>query len=170
MHRVRAAVGSVIFLFVAPGVVAVLVPWWLTGWELTRPFASWWPLRVVGVALVVIGAAALLHAFAKFVLEGFGTPAPVAPTENLVVGGLYQYVRNPMYVAVLAVISGQALFFWQIVLLPYAAAVFAAVASFVRWYEEPALTAKFGDAYRAYRRQVPAWWPRIFNRGSGDEL
>jgi protein-S-isoprenylcysteine O-methyltransferase Ste14 len=96
----------------------------------------------------------------RFVIEGAGTPAPVAPTEQLVVGGIYRYVRNPMYLAVVSAIVGQALMLGQLVLLPYAAAVAVATGSFARWYEEPALRRRFGAAYEAYRQAVPAWWPR----------
>src|SRR6266540_351001 len=90
-----------------------------------------------------------------------GTPAPVAPTETLVVGGLYRYVRNPMYVAVVAAVLGQALLLGRAVLLAYAAAVWLCVAAFVRWYEEPVLAARYGARYEAYRRAVPAWRPRL---------
>jgi len=110
---------------------------------------------------VLVGAAALLHAFGRFVLEGLGTPAPVAPPERLVVGGLYRNVRNPMYVAVLLAIVGQALVLVQPVLLVYAAVVGLAMASFVYGYEQPTLSARFGAEYEAYRRAVPAWWPRL---------
>ena len=110
MKRVRAAAGSVAFLFVAPGVVAGLVPWLITRWEVDEELA-WLPLQVLGGLLIAAGVAVLLHAFARFVVEGLGTPAPVAPTEKLVVGGLYRHVRNPMYVAVASTIIGQALVF-----------------------------------------------------------
>lgn len=161
MRRSRAALGSLIFFVVAPGVVAGLIPWWLTGWEAADPLPFWLPFRAVGALLVVAGAAVLIHAFVRFVTEGLGTPAPVAPTAHLVVGGLYRYVRNPMYVAVLAVIVGQALLLGRLVLLPYALSVFLAVAAFVRWYEEPTLAKQFGDEYERYRAAVPAWWPRL---------
>jgi protein-S-isoprenylcysteine O-methyltransferase Ste14 len=142
----------------APGVVAGLVPRWLTGWEAH----DWWvPLRLAGAVLVVAGVAVLLQAFGRFVVEGIGTPAPVAPTEHLVVGGLYRYVRNPMYVAVAATIVGQALLLGRPVLLLYAVAFCAAVAAFVRWYEEPTLRRRFGAEYDAYRKAVPAWLPRL---------
>ena len=134
------------------------MPYLLTGWETG---GDWWlPLRVLGAALVVVSGAALVQAFARFVVEGVGTPAPVAPTRELVVGGLYRYVRNPMYLAVLAAIVGQSLALGQLVLLPYAAVVAAAFAAFVHWYEEPTLARQFGDRYQAYRRAVPGWWPR----------
>ena len=161
MRRTTAAAGSVLFFAIAPGVVAGLVPWWLTGWRVRGPLAHWAPVRVAGVIMLTAGAVVLAQAFVRFVAEGRGTPAPVAPTERLVTGGLYRHVRNPMYVAVVAAITGQALALGQPVLLGYAAAVWITVASFVRWYEEPALARQFGAQYEAYRRSVRAWWPRI---------
>ena len=152
--------GSLVFLVLAPGIVAGLVPWWLTDWRVREPLPDWAPLRVAGLILLAAGVAVLLQAFARFVVEGLGTPAPVAPTERLVVGGLYRYVRNPMYLAVAATIVGQALALGQPILLLYAAAFAVAVAAFVHWYEEPTLRRQFGQQYEAYRRAVPAWWPR----------
>ena len=152
--------GSLVFLLLAPGVVAGVVPWWLTGWRSRGPLPYWAPLRVAGAILLAAGIVVLLQAFARFVLEGRGTPAPVAPTERLVVGGVYRYVRNPMYLAVAATIVGQALALGQPILLPYAAAFAVAVAGFVHRYEEPTLRRQFGEEYETYRRAVPAWWPR----------
>jgi protein-S-isoprenylcysteine O-methyltransferase Ste14 len=129
-----------------------------------EPLPFWTPLRVVGAALLAAGTGVLLHVFARFVREGLGTPAPVAPTERLVVGGFYRYVRNPMYLAVAATLVGQALALGQLLLLPYAAAFVALTAAFVRWYEEPALRRRFGDEYETYRRGVPGWWPRFSGR------
>jgi protein-S-isoprenylcysteine O-methyltransferase Ste14 len=153
-------VGSLVFLVLAPGIVAGLVPWALTRWRVREPLPYWLPLRVVGLIMLGVGAVVLLEAFARFVVEGVGTPAPVAPTERLVVGGLYRYVRNPMYLAVAATIVGQALALGRPVLLLYAAAFAVAVAAFVHWYEEPTLWRRFGEEYERYRRAVPAWWPR----------
>jgi protein-S-isoprenylcysteine O-methyltransferase Ste14 len=102
----------------------------------------------------------VLEAFARFVIEGVGTPAPAAPTEKLVVGGLYRYVRNPMYLAVAAVIAGQALVLGRWVLVGYGSVFGLAVWSFVHWYEEPTLRRQFGSAYDDYRATVPGWWPR----------
>jgi protein-S-isoprenylcysteine O-methyltransferase Ste14 len=159
-RRTAAAIGTAVFLVVAPGVVAGLGPWLVTGYELEEPLPFWLPFRIAGGILVAGGLLALIASFVRFVVEGIGTPAPVAPTESLVVGGLYRYVRNPMYVAVGAIIVGQALLFAQLGLLLYAGAFFAAVGSFVLLYEEPMLEDQFGSQYDAYRRAVPAWWPR----------
>ena len=140
------------------GATAGLVPWWLTGWEVNE---YWAPARVAGALLLGAGAIVLVSAFGRFVVEGLGTPAPVAPTEQLVVGGLYRYVRNPMYVAVAATIVGQALLLGQPLLLAYAAVFLAVTAAFVRLYEEPALRRRYGAEYEAYREAVPGWWPRV---------
>jgi protein-S-isoprenylcysteine O-methyltransferase Ste14 len=156
--RIRAAVGSLLFLVVAPGLVAVLVPWLITGWESADPPGV---VAAGGVLLIAAGAGVLLHAFGRFVLEGIGTPAPVAPTERLVLGGAYRYVRNPMYLAVGAVILGQALLLGRPVLLVWLAAFAAAVALFVRFYEEPTLAARYGGDYERYCDRVPRWFPRI---------
>jgi protein-S-isoprenylcysteine O-methyltransferase Ste14 len=109
--------------------------------------------------LLVVGVAVVVHSFARFALEGLGTPVPVAPARRLVVGGLYRYVRNPIYIADTAVIVGQALLLGQPWLLLYAAAFLAVTAAFVRFYEEPTLSRQFGAEYDAYRQSVPGWWP-----------
>ena len=116
---------------------------------------------MLGAILAAMGAAVIVSAFVRFVIEGLGTPAPVAPPRHLVVGGLYRFVRNPMYVAVITMIVGQALLFGQPGLLVYAAAVGAAMFGFVRLYEEPDLAERFGAEYETYRKAVPGWWPRL---------
>jgi protein-S-isoprenylcysteine O-methyltransferase Ste14 len=159
MRKITATVGSAVFLVLAPGVVAGLVPWWLTGWRMGAAFPA--PVEITGAVLAAAGAAVLLTEFAQFAMQGRGTPAPSAPTEQLVVRGLYRYVRNPMYLAVLAVITGQALLLSRPVLLGYAAAVAAAFIAFVYGYEQPTLTRRYGAQYQAYQRTVPGWRPRL---------
>jgi protein-S-isoprenylcysteine O-methyltransferase Ste14 len=156
-RRARAAAGSALFLAVAPGVMAGLVPYLLTGWDAADPSL---PARIAGAALTLAGAAVLIDAFARFAMQGLGTPAPVAPTEHLVVTGLYRRVRNPMYLAVTAAILGQWLLLGRPVLLAYALVFLAVTYAFVRGYEEPALRARHGEEYERYRATVPGWWPR----------
>jgi protein-S-isoprenylcysteine O-methyltransferase Ste14 len=159
VRRAAAAAGSAAFFVVAPGVVVGLIPWWLTGgWDAED---TWAPLIVLGAVLLAAGLVVLVRAFVRFVVEGVGTPAPVAPTEHLVVGGLYRHVRNPMYLALGAIVAGQALILGRPALLLYAAAVLAVTATFVRVYEEPALRRQFGAEYEGYCRAVPGWWPRL---------
>ncbi|MET9273681.1 isoprenylcysteine carboxylmethyltransferase family protein [Kribbella sp. NPDC003557] len=149
---VKAILGSTVFFFAAPCVVAGVLPWWVSGWAAPR----FWP----GFVIVAAGAFVVLRAFVRFVREGRGTPAPVAPTEELVVGGDYRFVRNPMYVGVVAAILGQALVFVDGWVLAYGVLAWAVMASFVRWYEEPVLRARYGRRYEEYCRTVPAWIPR----------
>ena len=160
MRTSSAALGSSLFFAAAPGIVAGVVPWALTGWQAADP--PWpLPIRLAGVVALAACATVLVQAFVRFVREGRGTPAPLGPTERLVVGGMYRHVRNPMYVAVVGAIAAQALLLGRLVLLAYAALVWAATAAFVRGYEEPTLTEAYGDEYRAYRAGVRAWIPRL---------
>jgi len=161
VNRIKAAVGSLVFFAVAPCVVGGLVPYWLTGWQVQTPLPFWAPARILGAVLVAMGLIVIVSAFARFVTEGIGTPAPVAPPQRLVIGGLYRYVRNPMYVALLSAVIGQALLLGKPALLVYAAVVFATVYSFVRLYEEPVLAGQFGADYDTYRQAVPGWLPRL---------
>jgi protein-S-isoprenylcysteine O-methyltransferase Ste14 len=161
MRRVFAVLGTAIFLVLAPGTVAGLVPWWITRWRIESSAIARLPVRVAGAVLVAAGMVVLLDSFARFALKGLGTPAPVFPTQHLVVSGLYRYVRNPMYVAVLAVIVGQAFIFGSIRLLEYAALPWLAAHVFVVAYEEPTLRASFGAEYKNYSAAVPRWIPRL---------
>jgi len=161
MSKTIAIVGSALFFVVAPLVVAGLIPWWITRWEFLPALLGVELTRVAGLTLIVIGVPGLVDSFARFALEGLGTPAPIAPTRKLVVTGLYRYVRNPMYVAVVAVILGQALLFGDWRLLWYGALCWIAFHIFVVIYEEPTLRRTFGMDYDAFRVNVPRWIPRL---------
>jgi len=157
--RARAALGSALFFVAAPGVVAGVVPWLLTGWQTGADLGA--AVRLVGVAVTGAGVALLVPSFVRFAREGIGTPAPIAPTEQLVVGGLYRHVRNPIYLGVLAAIGGQAMILGQPILVGYGLLVGAAVVTFVKVYEEPTLRRRYGAAYDRYSEQVPGWLPRL---------
>jgi protein-S-isoprenylcysteine O-methyltransferase Ste14 len=103
----------------------------------------------------------LLWSFWNFLVQGRGTPAPIDPPRELVATGFYRYVRNPMYVAVLAILLGQFLWsgYWSLLL--YALLVFIAFHVFVTYYEEPTLQRKFGSVYEDYLRRVPRWIPKF---------
>lgn len=158
--RLIPALGSLVFLFVAPGTVAGLVPWYVSRWRFQEALLGWPGLRVLGTLLAMAGAAAVIDCFARFALEGRGTPAPVLPTEHLVVSGLYRHVRNPMYCGVVSLILGQALLFGSAELLLYAALVWIGFHAFVVFYEEPTLRARHGAEYQTYCGEVRRWWPR----------
>ena len=146
-----------LFFFAAPGVMAGLVPWLITRYDDPGTPAA----VVLGSLVAAVGLTALVACFVRFVREGRGTPAPVAPTRELVVGGLYRWLRNPMYLAVAAIILGQAVIFASAGLLVWLAIFGVAVVTFVTAYEEPTLRETYGDSYDAYRAAVPGWWPRL---------
>ena len=160
MRTGQAIAGSALFFIAAPGVVAGVIPWLLTD-RYRLPLSTLPGFVPTGWVLVLAATALLLHSFARFALEGLGTPAPVAPTEKLVVGGIYRHVRNPMYVAVLSIVLGQALLFSSSAVITYGVVAAAAMVSFVKLYEEPTLARRYGAEYEAYRRAVPGWLPRL---------
>jgi len=158
MSRSRAIAGTIVFFFLAPGTVAGLIPWWITGWRDAGTLGQ--PALWLGIVLIAAGLAVLIDCFARFALKGIGTPAPVAPTEKLVISGTYRFVRNPMYLAVLAIIAGQALIFGSWWLIAYGATAWLVTHVFVIAYEEPALRRQFPADYAAYAGAVGRWLPR----------
>ena len=159
-ERKRAAIGTAAFA-VAPATAAGVVPWLLTRWEVASPVPGGVPAQITGALLIGAGAAVIANSFVHFAVEGIGTPAPFAPPKQLVVGGLYRYVRNPMYVSIAAAVAGQGLLLGQPKLFAALGVGAVPVVAFVRLYEEPALTRKFGAAYEEYRQNVPRWLPRL---------
>lgn len=145
-------------LFVGPGPVIGLIPYWISGWHLRTPI-EWW--RYLGLAMIVAGAIPLFDSIVRFVREGRGTPEPLHPTETLVVSGLYRYVRNPMYLGVLTMILGQAIFFAERHIALYGVCAAAIMHLFVLFYEEPTLKRRYGSEYDAYRERVSRWIPRL---------
>ena len=152
------ALKSLLFFILAPGMVAGLIPLALlrSGPQIQTGFLSY-----LAFPLWLIGAATLIWCFWDFLVKGRGTPAPIDPPKELVVSGLYNYVRNPMYVGVLLVIIGHFLRFGFWSLLIYAAVVFITFNTFVAFYEEPNLKTRFGATYEDYLKRVPRWIPRI---------
>ena len=159
--RGRAVLGSFVFFLVAPAVIAGVIPFALVGWTMEPPLLGLPGARLAGVVAVGLGLAGLLDCFARFALEGLGTPSPVEQTEVLVVSGLYRFVRNPMYVCVLAMVAGQALLFGKAWLLPYVGVLLIAFHLFVTLHEEPNLRRRFGTSYEAYCLGVRRWLPRL---------
>ncbi len=161
MRRAAAVIGTAIFFVFVPCVLAGVVPWWISRWEFHLSFLGVELTRFVGAALILAGVAGLVDSFVRFALQGLGTPAPIAPPQHLVVTGLYRYVRNPMYVAVVAVILGQAILFGDWRLMTYGGLMWLAFHAFVLTYEEPVLAQKFGAQYEDFRANVPRWIPRL---------
>jgi protein-S-isoprenylcysteine O-methyltransferase Ste14 len=161
MSKAIAVLGSALFFVIAPLVLAGFVPWWITQWEFRPAFSGVDLTRILGGILIIVGVPGLVDSFARFALEGLGTPAPLAPTQKLVVTGLYRYVRNPIYIAVVAVIFGQALLLGDWRLLWYGALLWLFFHVFVVMYEEPTLKQTFGTEYESFQTNVPRWIPRL---------
>ncbi|MBX7220769.1 MAG: hypothetical protein K1Y36_12540 [Blastocatellia bacterium] len=152
---------SLFFTLLFPGTVTVGIPVWLlvSGRSWNFPAAAWTWLP--GAILLVAGMLGLLRCIWEFYAVGKGTLAPVDPPKVLVVQGLYRFVRNPMYVAVLTVLLGETMFFHSAALLLEAALFWLVTHLFVIFYEEPALSRMFGESYASYRQQVNRWLPRF---------
>ena len=152
------ALRSLLFLVVAPGMVAGYIPLALlrNGPQVETELFAYLAFPLWG-----IGGVILLWSFWNFLVQGRGTPAPIDPPKELVATGFYRYVRNPMYVGVLAMIVGHFLWFGYWNLFIYAIIVFFAFNTFVAYYEEPTLKRKFGAAYEDYLKKVQRWIPRF---------
>lgn len=153
----QAALGTLAFVLVVPTTLIGYVPYALTGWVLQSPLFP--GARLVGIVLAAAGLPLFVAFNLRFVREGEGTPAPIAPPRHLVVGGPFRYVRNAGYVAVVALVAAQGLFFGSEVVLAYAAVLFVLFHAFVLLYEEPTLRRQFGVEYARYCQQVPRWIP-----------
>jgi protein-S-isoprenylcysteine O-methyltransferase Ste14 len=152
------ALKSLLFLVLAPGMVAGYIPVALLR---QGPQFETGILADLAFPLWMTGVVILLWSFWNFLAQGRGTPAPVDPPKKLVAVGFYRYVRNPMYVGVLAIVIGHFLWFGYGNLLIYAAIVFITFHAFVTYYEEPTLKKKFGAAYEDYLQKVPRWLPKF---------
>jgi protein-S-isoprenylcysteine O-methyltransferase Ste14 len=161
MSKAIAVLGSALFFVIAPLMLAGFIPWWVTQWEFRPAFFGVDLTRILGGMLIIAGVPGVVDSFARFALEGLGTPAPIAPTQKLVVTGLYRYVRNPIYIAVVAVIFGQALLFGDWRLLWYGALLWLFFHVWVVMIEEPTLKQTFGTEYESFRTHVPRWIPRL---------
>jgi protein-S-isoprenylcysteine O-methyltransferase Ste14 len=142
------------------------VPFLFTHWVLAPPFFDWPWMRWLGVVLILGAAPVFLDFAMRFAREGRGTPAPIAPTRRLVVGGSFRYVRNPGYISVVSLLVGQGLLFGSNGVVLYATVVALGFHVFVVAYEEPTLRRQFGADYDAYCRDVRRWLPRLTPRPS----
>jgi protein-S-isoprenylcysteine O-methyltransferase Ste14 len=148
---------TLLFTLIAPGTVTVLLPYWILSskGEGTIPFLG--ALRFWGLAPLLIGFGIYLWCAYDFAAKGRGTPAPIDPPKQLVRSGLYRFTRNPMYVGIILILLGEAVFFASAALLLYAGVVFLGFNTFILFYEEPALRRLFGESYLRYCAEVPRW-------------
>ena len=152
---------TLIFTFLVPGTVTVLAPYWILSSRSSPPTIQTGPIRYAGLLPILLGASIYFWCAWDFTFTGRGTPAPIDPPKQLVVRGLYRYVRNPMYIGVLLILFGEALLFVSRALLWYAVGAFLVFNLVILLYEEPALRRQFGESYRRYCESVPRWLPHI---------
>lgn len=157
--RRNIAISAVFTLFGGPGLTLVFLPWLITRFRI--PNAEPAPEIATALVLMALGLVPLLESIVRFVAVGKGTLVPTAPTQHLVVSGLYRHVRNPMYTGVLVVIAGEALLFRSASLVLYLGVVWLAMHLFVCLYEEPRLTHTYAEEYRLYKDHVPRWILRL---------
>src|SRR5882757_2572437 len=150
---------TVLFTILVPGTELVLLPLVVVLLDL-GPRVEIGPARYSGLVPLLAGLVVIARCFADFVRRGRGTPAIYDPPRELVVAGLYRYVRNPQYVGVVLIVVGEALLSGMVVLFGYAALMAIGYHLFVRYYEEPTLGRLFGESYARYRESVPRWLPR----------
>ncbi len=155
------ALKTLIFTVFIPGTVTVLVPYWLLSSRFDLAIDKLGGFRVLGLVPILLGALIYLWCAWEFTFAGKGTPAPIDPPKELVVQGLYRFVRNPIYVGVSLVIIGESLLFESTRLFVYALLLLLVFHLFVVYYEEPTLRSKFGESYERYCKTVPRWMPRV---------
>jgi protein-S-isoprenylcysteine O-methyltransferase Ste14 len=150
---------SLFFAIVVPGTVAGVIPYLIVSRGRGSPLDHWGPAQFGALLPIALGASILLRCIWEFAHVGRGTLAPIDPPKELVVSGLYRYVRNPMYVGVFILLLGEALLFESVRVLEYMAGWSVIVQLFVALYEEPALRRRFGESYERYCRSVRRWLP-----------
>lgn len=148
---------NILFTFIAPGTVAVYVPYLLTRGRTPSSGAMF----AISIAFFATGAAIYLWCLWHFAYYGRGTPAPIDAPKKLVIHGLYKYVRNPMYVGVLTAVFGWVILYRSFMLLGYAALLWICFELFIVFYEEPHLKKIFGHEYEEYCLRVGRWFPKL---------
>ncbi len=158
------AIRSIAWAALLPGVLAGYVPWRYFGLAQMH-FTLLDPLNLPGLLLITLGLVLLAICIWEFAHSGRGTLSPVDPPRQLVVRGLYRYVRNPMYLSVTTIVFGELLLTRSLALLIYWVIWFAFVNLFVIAYEEPTLHRQFGPSYEHYTQTVGRWIPTFHSRG-----
>jgi protein-S-isoprenylcysteine O-methyltransferase Ste14 len=157
---------NILFTIIVPGSAAVYIPLLLARRYVERPSLNWSAHQILAILSLSVGAVIYLWCVWHFAVNGRGTPAPIDAPIKLVIQGLYQYVRNPMYVGVLLMIIGWSVFFQYWGLVVYGAAIALMFHLFVVLVEEPILERTFGNDYESYCASVGRWVPRVRQKRS----
>jgi len=149
---------NLFFTIIHPGLVAGLIPYWILGVKINYVFTQHFQFyHYLGILVFITGLVILLSCIINFVVKGRGTLSPLDPTKRLVITGLYKYSRNPMYVGVMLILIGEAIFFQSLSLLIYLVVIFLAFNIFILVHEEPRLRKDFGEEYNRYCQIVRRW-------------
>jgi protein-S-isoprenylcysteine O-methyltransferase Ste14 len=154
------ALRSLVYTIIIPGTVTVLIPYLILSGRGERIAQPWGVLQVLGLVGMAVGVTILPRCIWEFMATGRGTLAPIDPPKELVVRGLYRYVRNPMYLGAFILLLGEAAFSQSFPMLLYAVAWFMIINLIVLLYEEPVLRRRFGDSFERYAAAVHRWVPR----------
>ena len=158
-QRCNAIISVLFVVFGGPAIVLLYLPLWITRFHVPAGEPAW--RMTLSMALIAAGLVPLLESIVRFVRVGLGTLVPTAPTEHLVVSGFYRYVRNPMYVGVVAAVIGETLLFKSRGMAAYAVIIWVVIHLFICFYEEPTLARRYVGQYAVYKRHVPRWLPRL---------
>ncbi len=150
---------SLLWTALVPGTVTLYLPYLIVTRWYPVALLPWHPYRLLGIPMILTGAVILFYCIWLFALTGRGTLSPLDAPSRLVVQGLYRYVRNPMYLGVMLILTGESLAYQSLPLVVYAFAWFVLFNLVVVFYEEPGLRERFGRAYESYCSRVGRWWP-----------
>lgn len=149
---------NLLFTILQPGLVVALLPYLIIRNRISGAFSPPFQLHhYAGSVMFIIGLMIMFSCIIAFALKGRGTLSPADPTKRLVVGGLYKYSRNPMYVGVMLALIGEAIFFRSANIWIYLLIVFTVFNMFILFHEEPRLKKDFGEEYRNYCKKVNRW-------------
>ena len=160
--RRTSILSHLISIIVLPGTMAVLIPYllflYIPNPEITGNYNL---LTYAGAVILTTGGLLFLWSVISFIIYGKGTLAPWAPPKELVVSGPYSYVRNPMILGVILIITGEALILNMISILIWAMFFFVLNTLYFELVEEPRLERKYGESYVKYCRKIKRWMPRL---------
>jgi protein-S-isoprenylcysteine O-methyltransferase Ste14 len=149
---------NLFFTILQPGLVAGLIPYWILGRKaMSVPIQPQKFHQYLGVMIFIVGLGIMLSCIVNFAIKGRGTLSPADPTKHLVVAGLYKYSRNPMYLGVIMMLIGEAVFFQSSALWIYLVVVFIGFHLFILMHEEPRLKKDFEAEYKEYCKKVRRW-------------
>ena len=130
---------------------------WLLPSFILRGIFWFWTRLMIGAILIAAGTTLAIFAVRSFRRAGTNVE-PWKPALTLVTSGIFAWIRNPMYLALIVLVAGIAISLgsdWMLVLVVPAALIlhFGVVKR-----EERYLETKFGESYRSYTHRVPRYW------------